>query len=369
MFKSKMEVAADDVVVSTSARSVSVTFMQTWASGTFQDKGPKLLVLVPTPGGLRIAREEMLASELVSGETPAKTIDAVDFMFALPLPGGAGVVLPITEWPATAETGAPALVSRKNPVTVRRAVTPTDDMKTWIGQKVAVYGAGGARCEGTIDSVEIVGRFVPHFGEVQIWDGTLGEGPRLNDGEVAANVWSSTMIDKQVVGRVPACTGDGVAFARDASRPGLAFFAAGASDMADRALAEARKLSGWKAVAASAKDYPEVNAQAWDTYDGARPAVSVWQGGDRTIIQVVSAAGIGCGSFGGAFGALFEVKGDALVLLTSPEGGPTEAIEGIVDVDGDGELELLIDEGLVQKVGPIWRTTRDNQPPDFDCPC
>ena len=369
MFKSKMEVSAADVVVSASARSVSATFVQTWASGTFQDKGPKLLVLVPTAAGLRIAREEMLASEIASGEVPPKAIAPADFVFALALADGAGVVLPIDAWPATAESGAPELVSRENPVTVRRALTPSDDIKAWVGRKVAVYDALGARCEGTIDSVDIIGRFVPHFGEVQRWDGVLGDGPRMSDAAVAASVWGSSMVAKQVVGRVPACRGESVAFARDAAQPAPTFFAPGMSDKGAQALAEARKLSGWKAIAASAKDYPEVDPQAWDTYDGARPSVTVWQGGERTLIQVVSDAGIGCGNFGDAFGAVFEVKGDALVLLTSPDGGPIESIRGVVDLDGDGEVELLIDEGLVQKAGPIWRATRDNQPPNFDCPC
>ncbi|MFO0751549.1 MAG: hypothetical protein U1F43_38665 [Myxococcota bacterium] len=84
-------------------------------------------------------------------------------------------------------------------------------------------------------------------------------------------------------------------------------------------------------------------------------------------------AGTGCGAFGASFGALFEVKNRAgkptFVLLSDPQGGPTGEVREVVDLDGDGDVEMLLEDGLIQRVGPVWQQTLDLAPPNFDCPC
>jgi hypothetical protein len=68
MFSRAMKVSAADLVITPSAGSATANFTQTWESGTFRDIGPKQLVVVREGGRLRIAREEMLASELVGAD-------------------------------------------------------------------------------------------------------------------------------------------------------------------------------------------------------------------------------------------------------------------------------------------------------------
>lgn len=62
MFKKKMAVDAAALSVSTRPGFAVALFTQSWSSGSFKDVGPKQLVIVREPGGVRIAREEMLRS-------------------------------------------------------------------------------------------------------------------------------------------------------------------------------------------------------------------------------------------------------------------------------------------------------------------
>lgn len=68
MFARPMVVEADDVVIVPMVGRATVTFEQTWSSGKFRDVGPKVITVVETPGGLRIASEEMLASRITPSQ-------------------------------------------------------------------------------------------------------------------------------------------------------------------------------------------------------------------------------------------------------------------------------------------------------------
>ncbi|RII29601.1 MAG: nuclear transport factor 2 family protein [Geobacter sp.] len=66
MFKKKMVVEATDPEIKLAGTTASVKFEQTWASGTYKDKGDKLLNLALENGKLKITREEMLFSKVIS---------------------------------------------------------------------------------------------------------------------------------------------------------------------------------------------------------------------------------------------------------------------------------------------------------------
>ena len=70
MFDGKpMTVALRDLRIGGSAAAPTASFVQSFKQGNFADEGPKQLVLTRGPDGLRIAREELLAS-VIGGATP-----------------------------------------------------------------------------------------------------------------------------------------------------------------------------------------------------------------------------------------------------------------------------------------------------------
>lgn len=66
MFKKKMIVSGGVLEIKPSGTTASVKFEQKWESGTYTDKGDKLLVLALEYGKLKIIREEMLSSKVIS---------------------------------------------------------------------------------------------------------------------------------------------------------------------------------------------------------------------------------------------------------------------------------------------------------------
>jgi len=75
MFRKKVTVEASDVRIFASPRSARIVFVQQWSSGRYNDVGPKHLVLRRGPGGYRIVREELFASDT---RAPG-TVDLVAF--------------------------------------------------------------------------------------------------------------------------------------------------------------------------------------------------------------------------------------------------------------------------------------------------
>ncbi len=377
MFKNAMQVTADEVTVAISSDTALVTFVQTWASGTYQDKGQKQLVLVPAKEGLAIAREEMLQSQIQAPGSEPKPLDLSVFSFVIKVEGDLDVVIPAESVDLSWASGAPKLVKKQGPTTVVQAVDLEKlpaEFKAWHGRKVTTESG----CTGSIDRLELVGRYVPHFGTVQLWNGSDGGeavGKALSDEEIAREALDGGGIDVELVGHIAGCS-DGL-WVREEGKPAPVLYARDAADpKLEKALvAEYRKLAGWKAIAADAKQAEPPITTPWDVFEAAAPSVTTWTeaASGRTFAQVVGQAGSGCGQFGGSFGALFEVKNKGakatFVLLSDAEGGPTEAIEAVVDLDGDGDVEFVIDQGLIQRAGPVWTRTFDLTPPDFDCPC
>ena len=62
--------------------------------------------------------------------------------------------------------------------------------------------------------------------------------------------------------------------------------------------------------------------------------------GTRKIIIVSAREGSGCGDFAGALAAVFEDKGGKLTLLSPPDQAYID-VQAVLDVAGDGELDLI----------------------------
>lgn len=70
MFQRPMVVQAADATLTHRQGHLVLQFRQSFSSGTYHDRGPKVLHLGPSPGGLLILREELLSSEKLAEAEP-----------------------------------------------------------------------------------------------------------------------------------------------------------------------------------------------------------------------------------------------------------------------------------------------------------
>lgn len=66
MFKKKMVVTSSSTQIATHGEAATIKFEQTWESGTYKDKGQKVLDLTLEDGKLKIVREEMVTSNIIN---------------------------------------------------------------------------------------------------------------------------------------------------------------------------------------------------------------------------------------------------------------------------------------------------------------
>ncbi len=116
----------------------------------------------------------------------------------------------------------------------------------------------------------------------------------------------------------------------------------------------------------------EALPRSWITYTAeGGPTVRFFRSdAGREIALVVVDPGGGCGDFGESLFGLFEVRrdGDAISVTTIESGDGDEAPAMLVDVEADGQLELVRWEEL--GYGPRGaRTWVDVSAPYFGCPC
>lgn len=379
MFAKKMEVTAEGVLITTSPATAQVTFTQAWASGTYRDVGPKLLVVVMEKGALRIAREEMLASTLQGPERLAPH-PADRFAFVIQ-DGGTRVVLDAAPQVAWGE-GAPQLLADAVPFPTRMAVSRgklTPDLAAWTGKKVRLYGPAGPVCEATLGDLSLVGRVIPHFGEVARWHGTgehAGKQP-VSKAEIAREAWALASGARPhgvvLAADLASTQGDCKAalWAQVASEPErrVAKAEEAGDALSKKALAELRKLS----------EYIEIQSTSeapgpWDERGRTEVVVMRHPAGRQLVFISVNAVE-GCGGFQGNLSAVYELKGDALVLAGRPMGVPPEMPSGAIDAGG-GEIEILFTERLLRDVrrsppsgGPGYDQVDALAIPFLDCGC
>jgi hypothetical protein len=385
MFGKKMTVSAGAIDINAGPAQAIVRFQQTWASGAFKDVGLKQLVVVDESGELRIAREELLASELV-GDGAAGDGGLPTTAFAFALDEGTPFLVIARAGVEHEAPGEPTLLARGTPsVAVKAAAADRlpDAARAWTGREVVLVGALGPVCRGAVVAIEVLAGVEPHFGTLAEWDGTVGES-RASPHRIAREVWRMAAGERWLVARVApsegACKGalwgridDQQLIPRLHDVSGDA--ALGVAALRAPVMTRFRALKAYKAIQRGFGD--EVGSKApWDGYDGAEPRVAVFYD-DRTEARyaaVAATAGAGCGEFYAELWALFQIVpragGSELVLLsdeTAP--GPLFMPEAVVDADADGIVEFVGDGAVARLVGPTYRVVRRFAYPSFDCPC
>src|SRR5690606_22887338 len=151
--------------------------------------GPKRLLLVLEGGELRIAREEMLRSAVLSSTAAPKGIAASGFGFVLAIEGASYLIL--DGHPVPEAAGAPRLIANGNgPMLAVAAVEESalaPQLAARKGERVRLQDG----CEAEITSFLLVSRVVPHFGTLEEWSGSSDPAnprPPASDAEVARSV-------------------------------------------------------------------------------------------------------------------------------------------------------------------------------------
>ena len=330
MFKNKMTVTASDVTIAGSAQAPVVELTQGFKQGKFADSGSKRMVLVKTPAGFRIAREEMLKS-VVAGALAGAAKGQVWLQMQI---GDKTYVVLDTEAQDAWGTGRARSVPDSDPMLATKDASKAPSAASWMSRELAVLSNDGQRCKAKVRSLMLVSGGTPHFGTVQMWQGMDGE-PPLSKAEQAREVFA--MSTPKLIGELAI---DGDCFPSvivDAASTAKVFALTPIDDPAYQA----------KAVAAFRKlpAYASLQSDFVDNYEGQgawveNPTVTMFSDGTRKIVVVSAREGDGCGSFYGSLSAIFEDKGGKLTLVSAPDQGYL-SVTAVLDLDGDGQLELV----------------------------
>ena len=373
MFKHRIRVDAKNRQLTIGSVSAVVRFEQTFSAPKFRDVGQKQLVLVREPGGLRIAREEMLSSTLIGSvrKAAAKPLSRDEFSFVKHF--GHRTVLVIA--PETSE--APRAAAEFLDFHAASRTLPEDrldaETQAFASKRFALYGPRGKACEGKLGGVFALAHVIPHFGQIQDWKGEQSSTP-MSKTRIALELWelSDAPGGRALGGELWGEGCEGALWARttDAAPPSvyaLAKLDEAATDQVHKAF---RKLPGHRTFQRQyTRDFGRRGF--WDEDERTnRRLIAFEEPGTGEQYIAVSAFAAGCGDFYGEFWALFRKSDGRLALLT--DGSAPGALffpASALDANGDGQPEFVSEFDLVELVSGRFQRTNSVAPPDFDCGC
>lgn len=356
MFRKPMRVGATDVVIKPASTSAVVRFTQTWASGSYEDVGPKQLVVVKEDGALRVAREEMLSSEIL--REAGRNESVIEFGWVEKIGEQSWVLI----GDAPDDLTGPPILMAESPTTGAFKV-PDEAAGGRVGSSVTLYGPKG-QCPGRLVEPMVMARIHPHWGQAQFWD---DEG--VSDSGKAGEALS--MGTEQLWMRFePTSGGCSGRWAVDAGvKPPHVY----REDMrilgrvGQLALDEFKQMEGYIAVQRSFE--AEGHTGAWDVYDGASVQVQGFtHPSGAEVVTVIANAGYGCGDWDGSWWSIWTVRGDKLEQVTdlNRTGVWAYGFDSILDIDQDGVPEVEIDGRVIDSEGEVLI---DASVPSFDCSC
>jgi hypothetical protein len=355
MFAAPMHIEISELTISIASRLAIARFEQRWSSKTFRDHGPKQLIVVPQAAGLRISNEIMLTSEV--DHPVLDDLARADFMHVVHARHDYAVLSTNAseDWargPAVLDSGSRGRVESARKAARIELIPQT--ARSLLGSTVIAYGATGPSCRATLGKPFVWRRVVPHFGK---FEDEASEAP-LSDRAKGEAIWGEagerTLLVVELTDRKGDCATALWARAADRSEPTLFIPEATPPALTRRIEQQVRALPEYRDAerdyrAFVNKDFAGANGEAdgvtphWENFDGSKPTISSWRQGERLLASYEVSAG-GCGDFGASLWALFERRGDRLVLVSHSAGSsvPSDfAFVSIVDVDLDGLPDAL----------------------------
>jgi hypothetical protein len=384
MFKPGLRVQAMDVQVATAGTTAVVRFNQIFATDTFKDEGPKELVLVATADGPRIAREEMLESKVAAAAGPK---DRPRLWHV----GSERVYLdqPV---PLPALTGEVRLLPRDSGVYIaERALDATrldEPLRAWLGKKLFASSPKGDLCETTLVELRARAEVIPHFGNVQSWEGNPSgpaseRTPPASPAEIAENVWGlGQMVGLQLVATLSRDCPDALWATIQAPRAPALQAGSTNAELSDLLRTELLKLPRARAIQkVFSESAPERSRESWLT--DAEQSYYTFAALNGVQIAVVSTTlGQGCGGLEESLHVVFEldVRGPTPRvirhrLLDGVWGRPLK-LQAALDLDDDGRLEFISGPDNLDQAHSFWRPTAQGYERTelshvsfLDCPC
>jgi hypothetical protein len=338
MFRDGVIVQVTDVTISGTAGAVRAVFTQDFSAPGFRDRGQKELFLVEQPGGLAIAREEMLVSH-VAEAAPALESAVLAFHRDGPVvQSGFTGALP----------GEPRLLARGKDDSFDVALpiataALSDATRAWLGRRITVYAKDGATCEGSVIRFELRVKAEPHFGMRQAWAGEDGA-TKATPREIAEQIWKIARDDERFAVAVLDRECHGVwALTRAAS---FTPATAPAAPLRAAALSAFKALPAYRDLQARFTRDSGNGKQAWETVDGQLDVVELRSSAETALLVVSARGGVGCAGFSGNLSAIWKATGAAERATLTPRGVFKDStdllkVHGAVDQNGDGSLELL----------------------------
>ena len=328
MFKAPMTVAAEAPELDLAAGMAVARFRQTFEQGRFKDAGDKQLVIVETPDGFRIAREEMLRSTVLDGPGSPKATG-----FAVLDDGNRWLV--VGDGLAATATGTPVL---GNPgegfeYSVREDVEGLGE--AWsklVGAQVTVYPSG-TTC--TTPGFNVLTVLTPHFGTSGEWREAGLQGQALAEAVAAAGGATYLVAD------LSGCAGHPGDVVGVIGEPATVYAKADDAALEAKALAAFAKHDSYAALQ---DDYASSygGQGPWTDADAGEIITDVWKSpdGKQTYALIAARAGNGCGEFSGELALLYRVaRGKLEQVAELPVGtGPIARI--LLDTNRDGHPEV-----------------------------
>ncbi|MET0384306.1 MAG: nuclear transport factor 2 family protein [Polyangiales bacterium] len=366
MFERGFTLEVSDVTVDSLGASAVVAFEQVFRTPSFSDRGPKQLVIVLEDGQPKIAREELVHSELAP-QLSAATITDQDFAFIRTIGERRFWVSRLSTHGQTID-GAPAFVgvgAAWGAVSSERLPKPLVELR---GSSVVIDPTPDGGCEIQLGEVGVLADFHPHFGDVDRWkDGA----PEV----VAREVFGDNTVDgrhyRYAVEITDAAKGCKTArWARAKGLPPVPVAAVSAVQGADLALqrAAARKTPAYVQLQKAFRAEPKQPKGDWDVVTetvvkGFATQLGTTQLGLLTLSHVAD-----CDAFAGELTVVGRLENGAFKpLATNVQGIFTPQLA--IDLDNDGMPEWLSETELLGWDGKTYTPVVSVTPPDYDCGC
>lgn len=385
MFQTAMQVVARDVAVAPRGEAALVRFTQEFTSGSFHDVGPKEMLLVREGAGVRIAREEMLTSQVSEASAGEPSIPEGAWLPLITVGDHSAIVLGDAD-AAQHAAGDPELLTPMNALgdtIMTRAQARTEalpeSVRALAGATLRMITTGGGACRARLGAFEIVGRVDVHFSTEQRWAGEDVDGRRVRRAtraDVAGDAWGASRRVIAARYTTEGACGEEIAARRESLAAPVVFSARAAEPaVAQRALARLRAMPAWREVQDEYQRQSDAQrGRNWDEVEGAGAQVREWraEGAARRFVTLEASVGGGglCGAFGAAMTLVFEVGGPEGLILYADERSPAWFTPSrAVDLDGDGVPEFVTERGLAVKTGTVFRETNPDEFPNLDCGC
>jgi ketosteroid isomerase-like protein len=369
MFARGFRVEVNDVAARALGATAVVTFDQAYRSQNFADRGPKQLVLALQNGEPKIAREELLRSELTR-QLSAVTIGDRDFAFVRTLGDRRFWISRATPAGQTID-GAPEFVDRWaawGRVATERLPA---ELKALAGSTVLLDPSPEHSCEVRLENFGVLAEFRPHFGDVQRWE---GEAPHeaLPKETVARELFGDNEVHGPdhayavEIALSPGCKSARWARAKELSPVPVYPIAAVAGAELEALRASVRKTAPYLQLQQRFRaERPEGQ---WDVVTGAEARGYATQVGSNEFALLTLRHNDDCASFSGEMTALGRVQAAAFKHLAADVQGVFVPVLAI-DLDNDGMPEWLSETELLGWGGNAYSLVVSVKPSDYDCPC